>query len=712
MYATESGLGRGLSRRIYVLLGALAALLAVSFGPTVATASAGAMLRLPGCTANSLPANDDGSSTEEIALGYAVNFEGNEYSKVWVNNNGNVTFGGPLVTYTPEPIGSVGKPIIAPFWADVDTRSGSALTTYGTTTYQGHPAFCVEWDGVGYYSEHTNKLNKFELILVSRPDRAAGDFDILFNYDQIQWETGEASGGDKEGLGGTAPRVGFGLAGGGSEELSGSGTNGAFLDNGPAALVSGDENSTGPGSYLFPVIGGQPQGEPGLHGLVTSHNAALVGAAVQACPEGGGACHVTQTDGQGKYHFTGLPDGLWSVTVNPPSGDPIDLPTAVGPDQISGSAPVDQDVVMSTLTPPPSGTVIGGEGSFGNGQPTLDWHASTPISTNGCAGATAAQYEVVVPANSPSGKPRTIQTGPLSEGPSGTYKGTITPLAPFSGFAQIKITLTCPPPSAPVIGSFDIYVDPSGHVVDTTGAPVAGATVTLSSSASAAGPFTTVPNGSSIMAPNNRSNPSTTDSAGRFGWDVLAGFYEVTAAKAGCINPSEPTKSTVSTPVLTVPPPITDLKLTLNCDPLSGLTAVAQRDGSIKITFQATGAGSAIAHATTSAKVKVTVSKLVKKGRKTKKIKRKVLKLSTIAYGDAHGTIPGARLATITIAPSKKIKALLKKLKKLAVSVAVTFTPSPSGTPVSKTAAVTVPYVKPAKKKHHKHKHKHKKKHH
>ncbi len=655
------------------------------------------MLRLPGCTTNSLAANDD-SSTGEVELGFPVSFEGASYTKTFVNNNGNITFGSALSTYTPQAIGSTGKPIIAPFWADVDTSKG-AVVTYGTTSYQGHPAFCVEWDGVGYYSSHVDKLNKFELILVSRPDRAAGDFDIIFNYDQIQWETGDASGGTS-GLGGTAPRVGFGLAGGGSEELSGSGTNGAFLDNGPAPLVSSVENSTMPGSHLFPVVGGQPQGEPGLHGLVTSHSAALVSAAVQACPETPGACHTTLTDGQGRYHFTELPDGLYKVTVNPPSGDPIDLPTTVGPDQISGSAPVNQDVVMSTLTLPPSGTVIGGTGSFGAGQPILEWHASTPISTVGCPGATAAQYEVVVPANSPSGEPRTIQTGPLGEGPSGTYSGTIAPLAPFSGFAQIKITLTCPSPSAPEIGSFDIYVDPSGHVVDTNGAPVAGATVTLLSSATPSGPFAAIPNGSSIMAPNNRNNPSTTDSAGRFGWDVLAGFYEVTASKPGC--------KPATTGVLTVPPPVTDLRLVLNCKPpppvakiatIEGLNAIAQRDGSIKVTFRATGAGSATASGTTRIKV------AVKASRKHHK-KHKRARFNVLAYGSAGGSIPAVNIVTLTIKPSPKAKAELKALKKLAVSIGVVFKPT-TGASTTEATGVTVRYAKPHKKhkKHGRHKH-------
>ena len=49
--------------------------------------------------------------------------------------------------------------------------------------------------GVGYFGSHADKLNKFQLILVDRSadTGTAGDFDILFKYDTIQWETGDAS---------------------------------------------------------------------------------------------------------------------------------------------------------------------------------------------------------------------------------------------------------------------------------------------------------------------------------------------------------------------------------------------------------------------------------------------------------------------------------------------------------------------------------------
>ncbi len=54
--------------------------------------------------------------------------------------------------------------------------------------FQGRDAFGVTWGGVGYHSYYTDKLNAFQLLLVDRPDTGTGNFDIHFNYDQIQWE--------------------------------------------------------------------------------------------------------------------------------------------------------------------------------------------------------------------------------------------------------------------------------------------------------------------------------------------------------------------------------------------------------------------------------------------------------------------------------------------------------------------------------------------
>jgi len=232
-------------------------------------------IRAPaGSGASTLAPNDDGS-TGAINLGFSVDFFGALSSSVFVNNNGNVTFTSPLSQYTPNGLATgIGQPIIAPFFADVDTRGtaggsnpvnsgavtyGTGLITDATLGWNNNNVFAVEWPDVGYYGEHTDKLNDFELLLVDRSDVGAGDFDIEFNYDQMQWETGDASGGS-DGLGGVSAVAGYsnGMSGVSNiyYQLSGSLINGALIDGGPNALTSHDINSSVPGRYDFQVRNG------------------------------------------------------------------------------------------------------------------------------------------------------------------------------------------------------------------------------------------------------------------------------------------------------------------------------------------------------------------------------------------------------------------------------------------------------------------------
>ena len=222
------------------------------------------------CELNELPPNDDGSSPL-VPIGFDVNFFGSTHSAVYVNNNGNITFDAPLSTYTPFGLLNTNRKIIAPFFGDVDTRStGSEPVRYGwgPGVYQGRDAFCVNWENVGYYSNRTDKLNTFQLVLVERSDRRAGDFDAIFNYAQIQWETGDASGG-VDGLGGNSARVGFsnGTSPELSFELAGSGDNGAFLDSSPTGLIYRSINTTVPGRMVFPIENGLTEEPDGCGGL-------------------------------------------------------------------------------------------------------------------------------------------------------------------------------------------------------------------------------------------------------------------------------------------------------------------------------------------------------------------------------------------------------------------------------------------------------------
>lgn len=165
-----------------------------------------------------LAANDDGSTgaidlTSVFSSGF--NLFGTTYNSFYINNNGNITFAGPLSTYTPYAIGTgYTSPIIAPFWADVDTRGGATAATGGNSTgsnvvwYNVSAAtktITITWDDVGYYSGHTDKTDAFQLQLTQL---ANGNDAISFIYENVSWVTGDASGGTA-GLGGSVAQAGY-----------------------------------------------------------------------------------------------------------------------------------------------------------------------------------------------------------------------------------------------------------------------------------------------------------------------------------------------------------------------------------------------------------------------------------------------------------------------------------------------------------------------
>jgi hypothetical protein len=174
--------------------------------------------------------NDDGSSSQ-LTLPFQINFFGNAYNNYWVNNNGNVSFSGPLASYTPRLFPISLTAMIAPFWADVDTRNQTSNLPLPSmnNVYLANPdssTLVVTWDTVGYYSQHNDKQNTFQLVLKDQSATTghSGDFDMEFRYGQLQWTTGDASDG-VGGLGGQPAVAGWNAgAATNSYSLVGSGT--------------------------------------------------------------------------------------------------------------------------------------------------------------------------------------------------------------------------------------------------------------------------------------------------------------------------------------------------------------------------------------------------------------------------------------------------------------------------------------------------------
>jgi hypothetical protein len=227
------------------------------------TAQAAAILPNAGFNTTTFPANDDESvGPVNTGLG-TLNFFGLNFDTVFVNNNGNVTFTGALGTFTPDAITAGSLAMLAPFWGDVDTAGGTPLsntTKYGNDVVDGHNAFGVNWVDVGFYDNSPGPArNSFQLVVVDRTDTGAGNFDFMFNYDKIQWESGEASGSDPSGCGGTPAHAGWTNGAGTFAELPGSGVHGGFTDPSwcdggqSTQLTNHSLNSDVQGRYLFNV---------------------------------------------------------------------------------------------------------------------------------------------------------------------------------------------------------------------------------------------------------------------------------------------------------------------------------------------------------------------------------------------------------------------------------------------------------------------------
>lgn len=148
--------------------------------------------------------NDDLSSAQ-IPLPFNFFLYGTNYNACYINNNGNISFGSPYGAYSSQGFPSANFVMVAPFWADVDTRPA----TGGQVWYKVTPtALYVNWVEVGYYSMQTDKLNTFQVIITDGTDPiVANGANVSFCYQDMQWTTGAASGG-VGGFGGTPATVG------------------------------------------------------------------------------------------------------------------------------------------------------------------------------------------------------------------------------------------------------------------------------------------------------------------------------------------------------------------------------------------------------------------------------------------------------------------------------------------------------------------------
>ena len=158
-----------------------------------------------------LPANDDLSTAEidvRLAFPQGLRFFGQTFTSLFVNNNGNITFGGALPSYTPQPFPIASQRMIAPWWGDVDTRGAGFPMGNSVWWSIKETRFVATWHNVGYFNQHDDLKNDFQLVINDQSAISPGDFDVQFRYNRCEWTTGDASGGSR-GFGGTPAQAGF-----------------------------------------------------------------------------------------------------------------------------------------------------------------------------------------------------------------------------------------------------------------------------------------------------------------------------------------------------------------------------------------------------------------------------------------------------------------------------------------------------------------------
>ncbi|MEM8749871.1 MAG: tandem-95 repeat protein [Pseudomonadota bacterium] len=161
-------------------------------------------------TGTALNLGDDGLAGE--TLGFYFPFYGANYDTVYVSTNGYVTFGSPVSA--PDNLnldGSAlaGRPIIAPFWDDLDTAPVGNVYVERIDGPPGDNEYIIQWDRVTNATDGLGPAS-FQIIL----SEATGN--IRFNYDDVSFDgTGDDANGATIGVqgAGLADEYSFNQAG-------------------------------------------------------------------------------------------------------------------------------------------------------------------------------------------------------------------------------------------------------------------------------------------------------------------------------------------------------------------------------------------------------------------------------------------------------------------------------------------------------------------
>ncbi|WP_298719094.1 VCBS domain-containing protein [uncultured Oceanisphaera sp.] len=165
--------------------------------------------------------NDDAATSAIDITGVfgsqGVRFGDNYYTNIYINNNGVLNFGSSTTSFTPGGLinGVDGKPAIALYWTDLDTRYASmgASADGGTSTGSNlvywdidtvNQRIIITWDDVGEYGYGSSSKIAGQIVLEAAGAAGSGDMDFSLRYEhaatldghnvQAGWNTGTSDG--------------------------------------------------------------------------------------------------------------------------------------------------------------------------------------------------------------------------------------------------------------------------------------------------------------------------------------------------------------------------------------------------------------------------------------------------------------------------------------------------------------------------------------
>ncbi len=153
---------------------------------------------------------DDGSHEVSLTAVFpaGLSLAGDEYDEMFINTNGNVTFGDPFTGFTPNAFPGLDQPTIAPFFADVDLRARGGTANPGDVLYCVEPAnnrVMVTWHETVHFRATSpttsfSRVNTFQMVLTASTVCGVDGAELQFRYEALVWHAGTASGAGPNGI--------------------------------------------------------------------------------------------------------------------------------------------------------------------------------------------------------------------------------------------------------------------------------------------------------------------------------------------------------------------------------------------------------------------------------------------------------------------------------------------------------------------------------